>query len=79
MQCACVIFSTVAYSALKYSSTLSHTCQDFRKKVTENKMCILILTKKLSETFLIVRRTERDNYVCLHVKYSLFLSSFKEN
>jgi len=30
------------------------------KKVTENKICVLIFSTNLSETFLILRRTERD-------------------
>ena len=41
-------------------STLSHKRHDFRKKVTENKMCVLISLKLLSETFLILRINERD-------------------
>jgi hypothetical protein len=57
MQCACAILSSVARRAVPYFSTLSH---DFRKKVIEHEMRVLILSEVLSETFLIIRRTERD-------------------
>jgi hypothetical protein len=61
----------------KYYPTLSHKLYDFRKKVTEYKICVLILFAIFSETFLILRRTEQDmiKKICirLHVKYPLFL------
>ena len=43
-------------------------------------MCILIFSTILSETFLILRRTEQDKkiYIGLHVKYLLFLSNFND-
>jgi len=41
-------------------STLSHNWYDFRKKVIEYKTRVLIFSTVLSETFLILRRTERD-------------------
>ena len=43
-------------------------------------MCVLTFSTNLSETFLIVRRTERDvikKYIGLHVSYPLFLSYLK--
>jgi hypothetical protein len=41
-------------------STLSHKRHVFRKKkVTEYEMCVLIFSTTFSETFLIIRRTER--------------------
>ena len=47
-----------------------------------NKKCVLWFSLQLlSETFLILRRTERDMikiYIGLHVKYRLFLSDFSE-
>ena len=60
MKCACAILSSVVCSPLQYFSALSHKRQDCRKKSTENKMSVLILSKRLSETFLILRRNERD-------------------
>jgi hypothetical protein len=41
-------------------STLSHKRHDFRKNVTEHKMCVLIFVQLLSVTFLIVWRNERE-------------------
>ena len=38
------ILSSVARPALSYFSTLSHKRYDFREKVTENKMCVLIFS-----------------------------------
>jgi len=61
MQCACVILSSVTYPALKYFSSLPHKRHDFKKKnVTLNKIYVLIFSKTFSETFLILRRNERD-------------------
>jgi hypothetical protein len=81
MQWACVIFSSVACPNLQYFSTFSHTRRDFRKKKLFNGKCFLIFLQFLSETFLILRRIERNTiklYICLHVKYPLFLSDFNE-
>jgi len=44
-------------------------------------MCFFIFTANLSETFFILRRTERDMikmYIDLHLKYTLFLFRFNE-
>jgi hypothetical protein len=54
----------------------------FGKKVIAHKMCIFIFSVSLSETFLILRRTERDTinmYCGLHVKYQSFPTDFNEN
>jgi hypothetical protein len=46
---------------LQYISTLSHKRQDFRKKMLLNVKCVLRLSLQIvSETFLILRRNERD-------------------
>jgi hypothetical protein len=54
----------------------------FEKQVIELKISGLIFcTNVLSETILILRRTERDGskmYIGVHVKYPLFLLEFKE-
>jgi len=47
----CAILSSVVCLAPQYSSTLSHT---------EYKMCVLIFSASLCETFLILRRTEHN-------------------
>jgi hypothetical protein len=47
----------------KFFSTLSHKRYDFREKVTEHKMCVLIFFTTLSETFLILRRIQRDSII----------------
>jgi len=50
-------------------STLSHKRHDFRKKkVIEAKMCLLIFSKMLSETFLILSRIQR--YIIINVHRS---------
>ena len=62
MRCACAISSSVACQAVQYYSSLSHKRYDFRKKkkVIELKLCVLVLSIILPETFLILRRSERD-------------------
>jgi hypothetical protein len=47
------------------SLPLSHKRHDFRKKVTEHKMCVLIFLQLLSETFLILRRIQRDTVISM--------------
>jgi hypothetical protein len=60
MQRACARLSSVAYPFLQYFSTLSHKWYDFRKDDTEHKICFDFFLQLLSETFLILRITERD-------------------
>jgi hypothetical protein len=59
MQSACALFSSAACPAVLYVSTLSHERRDLRKNI-EYEMCVLIFSTNLSETFLILRRNERD-------------------
>jgi hypothetical protein len=60
MQCACAILPSVAGPTLQYFSPLPHTQPEIPKNVIEHKGCVLFSLQLLSETFLIVRRTERD-------------------
>ena len=82
MQCVCAILSPVACPALKFFHVISQKARfSGRGEELLNIKCVLIFSKTFSETFLILRRTERDmieNYIDLHVKYTLFLSDFNE-
>ena len=60
MQCACAILSSVACPALQYFSTLCHKRRDFRKSLPNTNCVFWFYVQLLFETFLIVRRTERD-------------------
>ena len=69
MQCACAIQLFVACPALQYFSTFSHKRHDFRKKkkkVTEHITRVFSL-QLFPETFLILRRNERDMNKNVHV------------
>ena len=75
-----IVLSSVPCSAVPYFSTLSHKRHDFRKNVIEHKMCALIFSTNLSETFLVLRRIQRDiiSVYGLHVNYPLLLEHFNE-
>jgi hypothetical protein len=61
MQCACAILSSVAFPALKYYSPLSYKRHDYqKKKLLSIQRVFWFSLQLLSETFLILRRNERD-------------------
>ena len=79
LQCACAILSSVSCPAVQHFSTLSRKRYDFRKKkkVTEHKMCVWVFLCTLSNIFSFLEKMSEiwsKMYICLHVKFSLFLS-----
>ena len=60
MQYACAVLSFVACPALKYFSTLSHTRHRRKKYILKIKCVFWFYQQPFFETFLILRRTERD-------------------
>jgi len=60
MKCTCAILSSVACPAVQYFSTLSHKHHEFRKKLLNTKCEFWLFLQNLSETSLILSRTERD-------------------
>ena len=71
-----IILPSVASPTLQFFYVFSLTAP-FPKNTIEHKTCVLILSTILSETFLILRRNERDMikmFICFHVNYPLFLS-----
>jgi hypothetical protein len=74
-----IILLCVVCLVVPYFSALSHKRHDFREKVIEHKMCVLILSTTLSEAFLILRRIQRDITINVHrrsCKVPLLLSDF---
>jgi hypothetical protein len=51
-----ITLPSVVCPALPNSSTLPHKQHDLKKKVTEHKIYVLIISTVLSETFFILRR-----------------------
>ena len=64
---ACTVLSSVASLAVPYFSTLSYTRYDFRKKCIEHKLCVFILSTASVRKILILRRTERDMIITIHI------------
>jgi hypothetical protein len=62
-----IILSFVACLALPYFSTLSHKRHDFLKKKLLNMKCVFWFSLRLlSETFLILRPSQRDIIINVH-------------
>jgi hypothetical protein len=62
-------------------SKISYKGNDFQKRVIDRKMCVLIFSTTLSETFLILRRFQRDIVIYVHrssCKIPVILIRFKE-
>jgi len=81
MQCACAIFSFVAWPPLQHFSTLSHKRQ-FHKNVIEHKILFRVSLQSLCEIFFILRRTERDmtyNVLWYSCKVHVILVRFWRN
>jgi len=87
-----ITLSSVAHLTLPYFATRSHKRHDFRKKWLKIKW-VFWVWHRLSETFIILRRIQRDFIIShykknsegfyrklhsLHVKYPLSLSNFIE-
>ena len=75
MHCACAILSSVSCPAVPYFPTISHKRHNFREKKLLNTKCVFWFSlQRLSETFLISRRSERNIIITVHscsVKYPL--------
>ena len=61
-----ILLPSVACPALPYFFSHYLTKGTFWKKIIEHKISLLILSTNLSEKFLILRRTERDNIISGH-------------
>jgi hypothetical protein len=76
-----IVLLSVVCLALPYFSTLSHKLHDFGKKFLNIKYVFWFFLQLLSETFLILRRIQRDIIINVHrslCKVPLLLSDFNE-
>jgi len=62
----CIILSSVACLAVSYFSTLPHKRHDLRKKLPSIKYVFWFSLQRLTETFVILRRTERNIIINVH-------------
>ena len=71
-----IVICDLPHSTIFFSHCLINGMNfELKKNVIEHKTCIASFSTNLSETFLIIRRTERDvikMYIGLNVKYPLF-------
>jgi len=61
----CIIILVLA-SCKIYSYIISEKSRFSKKKIIVHKMCVLILSTNMSDTFLIVRRIESDIIIKVH-------------
>jgi hypothetical protein len=73
MQCARAVSPSTACLALQYFSTLSYKRHDFPEKVIESKTYVLILSTNLLETSIILKRTERDMIINVHMSVFMLI------
>jgi len=80
-KCICrITLPFVTSPALPNFSTLPHKRNDFRENVIKTKMCVFIFCTTSSQTFLILRRTERDIVINVYrssCKVSVILVRFE--
>ena len=80
MQHVCTILSSVTCPAVQYFFTISHKCQDFRKKVIEHKKCVLIFctnfVRKISHSKKNCARCDEKIYTVLRSCPILMKSNF---
>ena len=82
MQCACAMMSSVACPTLQFFLTLSINSTIFGRKKNYWTQNVCFCLKFMSEIFLILRITQRDIIINVHVgrdvKYRLLLWDFNE-
>jgi len=82
MHTSWTILTSVACLTPENFSTLSRKRHDFRKKAFGYKLCVLFFSTPLFETFLILKRTERDMIKILYwpsCKLHIILARFEWN
>jgi len=72
---------SVAFLEIARFFTLFYERQDFRKHIIGNKICVLVFSTILSETFLVLRRIRPDIFISVNMSsynITLLLSDFKD-